>query len=249
MIHNRKKILEHWNKDEVESMYDKHLINAEIELIKTRIQEDSKILDAGCGEGEGTIEYSKIPGVNIHAADFSETRLRKAHARLKNCENVTLKKVDFLDEYSLDNDYDIIITQRLLINIMEWRLQCKVILDLMAMLKTGGKLMMIEGYKQGVDSLNEVRRVWGLEPIPIKWHNLFFDEDVLYEFMNKHGYKLLDHDGLGTYYLLTRGIRPMLDSKLNWNCDFNRIASSKKMKELFGFSDKFSRLKLWVFVK
>ena len=26
-VHNNKEVLEHWNKNEVESMYDKHLIN------------------------------------------------------------------------------------------------------------------------------------------------------------------------------------------------------------------------------
>ena len=74
-IHNSQEVLKYWNQDDVESMYDKNLLNLEIKLIKKRITEKSKILDAGCGEGEGTLEYSKIPGVKVHAVDFSETRL------------------------------------------------------------------------------------------------------------------------------------------------------------------------------
>ncbi len=249
MAHNNKQVLEYWDKDSVESMYDKFLLNAEIDLIKKFISPNTKLLDAGCGEGEATLVYSDLPGVMIHAVDFSETRLKKALERLKSCGNVMLKKVDFLDHYVLDNDYDVIVSQRFLINLREWDTQKKVILDLMAMLKPGGRFLMLEGSKQGTASLNEFRVAWGLEPIPVKWHNLFFDDEVLLNFMQKEGYCLIEQIGLGTYFLLTRGIRPVLDRDLNWNCEFNRLAAMNKMENLLGLGTKFSRLKLWVFQK
>jgi SAM-dependent methyltransferase len=242
-------VLEYWNNDDVESMYDKNLLNAEIEIIKQRIPPGAKILDAGCGEGEGTLVYSSIPGSEVHAVDLSETRLRKAKGRLNGRENVLLKQVDFLGTYDLDNDYDVIVSQRFLINLMEWALQQKVLLDLMSMLKPGGKLLMLEGSKQGVDSLNEFRVAWRLEPIPVKWHNLFFDDQALVDFMRQHGYDLVGERGLGTYFLLTRGIRPTLDQTLNWDCEFNRLAAAARTEELLGLGPKFSRLKLWVFRK
>ena len=138
-----------------------------------RFPPGAKILDAGCGEGEVTLVYSSIPGTVVPAVDFSETRLRKAKGKLNGRENVLLKHVDFLGTYDLDSDYDAIVSQRFLINLVEWTLQQKVLLDLMSMLKTGGKLLMLEGSKHGVDSLNEFRVAWRLEPIPVKWHNLF----------------------------------------------------------------------------
>src|SRR5438093_7743623 len=106
------KILDYWNRDDVESMADKYLLNAEIDLVSRRIPPHSKMLDAGCGEGEGTLVYSNIPGVVIHAVDFSETRLRKTAERLKGRTNVTLKHLDFLGQYTLDRDYDVILSQR-----------------------------------------------------------------------------------------------------------------------------------------
>lgn len=60
MVHNNGEVLGHWNKEDVESMYDKHSINALIRLIKSHISIGSKILDSGCGEGEGIFEYSKV---------------------------------------------------------------------------------------------------------------------------------------------------------------------------------------------
>lgn len=249
MTHNQEEVLDYWNKDDVESMYDKNLLNAEIEIIRERISPGAKVLDAGCGEGEGTLIYSSIPGVLVHAVDFSETRLRKARERLEGRDNVVLKQVDFLAEYALDNDYDFVVSQRFLINLMEWTLQQKVLLDLMSMIKPGGRLLMLEGSQQGVDSLNEFRSAWELEPIPVKWHNLFFDDVALADFMQSHGCKLVDQDGLGTYFLLTRGIRPALDEELNWDSRFNQLAVGKQTRELLEFRTKFSRLKLWVFEK
>lgn len=245
--HNTSKVLEYWDQDEVESMYDKNLLKLEIQLIEDRITRNSKILDAGCGEGEPTLEYSKIPGVSIHAADFSETRLKKAAKRLTARKNVILKKVDFLGEYSLDKDYDFVISQRFLINLMEWRLQKKVLYDLKSMLKRGGRLILLEGSLEGVRSLNNLRKAFGLGPIPIKWHNLFLSDKKLAEFMEANKMKLIDCDGLGDYFILTRGIRPYFNKDLNWNSNFNKIASSEAVKQILQLATTCSRLKLWVF--
>jgi ubiquinone/menaquinone biosynthesis C-methylase UbiE len=249
VTHDNERILDYWNRDDVESMYDKHLLGAEIELIKKRIPPGAKVLDAGCGEAEGTVVYSSIPNVVIDAVDFSSTRLNKAAERLQGRPNVFLKTVNFLGKYQLDQDYDIIVSQRFLINLLDPELQHKVLFDLMALLKSGGRLLMLEGSRQGVDSLNEFRAAAGLAPIPIRWHNLFFDDQNLVKLMERQGYHLVEQDGLGTYFVLTRGIRPKFDTELNWDCEFNRLAASEKMKELLGFGTQFSRLKLWCFQK
>ena len=108
---------------------------------------------------------------------------------------------------------------------------------------------MLEGSKQGVNSLNELRSALNLPPIPVKWHNLFFDDDLLITFMQKHEYSLVEQDGLGTYFMLTRGIRPALEEDLSWDSQFNYLASRPNASELLGFRTEFSRLKLFVFQK
>lgn len=248
-MHNNDEVLEYWERDDVESMYDKYLINAEIGLIKSLICPHSKILDAGCGEGEGTLQYAAIPNVLIHAVDFSETRLRKAKINLKDINNVTLKKVDFLGDYVLDNNYDIIISQRFLINLMDWNLQKKVISDFMNFLQPGGQLLLLEGSENGTEELNSLRSIFGLPEIPIKWHNLFFDDEQLNNFINEQGYKITNIFGLGEYFFLTRGIRPYFDKNLNWDAEVNRISVNKDLRTLINFNTKFSRLKLWVIKK
>lgn len=248
-MNKNSKILRYWDQENVESMYDKNLLSAEIVLIKKNIPPGSKILDAGCGEGEGAKEYSFVKGVTVHAVDFSDTRLKKAAKRLKGRRNVTLKNVDFLGKYILDNDYDVIISQRFLINLPGWRAQMKVLKNLIKLLKSGGKLLILEGIMDGVNDLNKFRACYGLKPIPVKWHNYFFKDKLLVDFMSKNGCRLVKEDGFGAYFLLTRGIRPIFDKKLNWDCDFNSISSGKKISKLFGLGAKYSRLKLWVFQK
>lgn len=248
MFHNNKEVLEYWERDEVESMYDKHLLAAEIAIIARRLKPGTKILDAGCGEGEGTQAYASIPGTTIHGADFSKTRLLKARSRLSGTQNVSLRHVDFLqNELPLDEDYDFVVSQRFLINLMEWELQQSVLRKLIRMLKPGGKLIILEGSIQGVDELNSFRSIWGLPPIPVKWHNLFFDDASLIQFMNSCECRFVECDGLGSYFLMTRGIRPVFDKELNWDSDFNRISASSKLGSILELGPNFSRLKLFVF--
>jgi SAM-dependent methyltransferase len=249
MVHNNKEVLEYWNKPEVESMYDKHLIQAEISLLCSKITEGSKILDAGCGEGEGTLQYTQIKNTTIHAVDFSETRLIKAKERLAQYPNIKFQQVDFLSEYSLDNDFDYIISQRFLINLMEWNLQKKVIIDLVNHLKPGGKLLMFEGSEDGVNQLNHFRQYFDLQPIEVKWHNLFFKNELMNSLIQETGWTLIEEDGLGDYFLLTRGLRPYFDTDLNWDNKFNEVSATTELKNLLNLRENFSRLKLWVIQK
>jgi SAM-dependent methyltransferase len=246
-VHNNKEVLEYWNRANVESMYDKHLLKSEIDLIRRHIPDSAKVLDAGCGEGEGTCVYCQIPGATVQAVDFSGTRLAKAAERLGKRDNVTLKKVDFLGSYDLDRDYNAIVSQRFLINLVEWRLQQKVLSDLASRLAKGGKLILLEGSQQGVDELNHLRVLLGLEPVPVKWHNLFLNDQALVEHLTSQGLTLEAHDGLGAFFVLTRGIRPALDSNLNWDSPFNLKAANPELADLLGFGPRFSRLRLWVF--
>ncbi len=248
-MHNRQAVLDYWNDPNVESMYDKYLIDAEINLIRRRLLPDSKILDAGCGEGEGSVVYAGIKGASIVAADFSDTRLAKAKERLAGLNNVSFQKVDFLDPWNLGGGFDAVVSQRFLINLMEWPLQQKVLAGLIQALSPSGRLILLEGHQKGVDELNAYRQASELEPIPVKWHNLFLDEDKLLPFMRELGCDQVDEDGLGAYFLLTRGVRPQLATELNWDCDFNRRAASPEVSDVLQLKAKFSRLKLWVFQK
>jgi SAM-dependent methyltransferase len=250
MAYDHDEILAYWNNATVESMYDKHLLASEIRLIRRHLRPGCSILDAGCGEGEGTLEYSKLENVTVVAADFSDTRLKKAAARLKDRSNVELRKVDFLRQLPLDPVFDFVISQRFLINLTEWDLQKTALLNLMSCLVGGGRLLMLEGSTAGVAELNTLRKLFGLPAIPVKWHNRFFDDDQLLLFMREGGYEHVATEGLGAYLLLTRGIRPFFERDgVEWDCEFNALAASIDVDRCLQLGSRFSRLKLWVFQK
>lgn len=248
-MEKNKEVLDYWNDPNIESMYDKNLINLEIDLISSQIMSGSTILDAGCGEGEGTLDYSMIPRTTVYAADFSETRLEKAKERLKDRQNVKLLKIDFLDNFEFDTEFDVIVSQRFLINLMDFELQKDVILRLSKVLKKGGKLIMLEGSLDGVKQLNDFRKIYGLQPIPVKWHNKFFDDTMLEKYLSEIGLKLIHKDGIGEYFMLTRGIRATFDSSSSWNNLFNFNAAKKENRNMLKLHENLSRLKMWVVEK
>ncbi|MBN1597137.1 MAG: class I SAM-dependent methyltransferase [Bacteroidales bacterium] len=243
------KVKKHWDNPSVESMYDKILIQKEINLIKSFIPENTKILDAGCGEGEGTLQYASIQGVKIDAVDYSETRLQKARGNCNNVENIAFMKIDFLRDYELDSDYDVIISQRFLINILDWEKQKKIILDLISHLKNDGILILFEGSQDGVNRLNEFRGLFNLKPIEIKWHNRFFKDIELETFLKENNLKIIKKDSLSTFYFLTRGIKPIFEKDLNWNSQFNSVSATKQVEDILALDDRFSRTKLWLILK
>jgi ubiquinone/menaquinone biosynthesis C-methylase UbiE len=248
-MNDNKDVLDYWNDPEVESMYDKHLIRLEIDLIKSKLTSGAKVLDVGCGEGEGTLEYSKVSNVEIYGADFSDTRLEKAKQRLIHQNNVKLFKIDFLDNFTFDCDFDFIISQRFLINLLDFELQKEVILKLSRVLKKGGKLILLEGSVDGVNQLNDFRQLFGLEPIPVRWHNLFFNDVLLENYFSELGLYLIDKDGLGEYFMLTRAIRAYFDNNLNWDSPFNEVAAANKNRKILNLRDRLSRLKIWTVEK
>jgi len=244
------KIKEHWQRDDVASMYDKHYAAAEVSIILPHIPGSARVLDAGCGEGEGTLGIASVPGACVCGCDYSATRLKKAAERLRDCRNVELRQVDFLQDFShIGDDFDRIVTQRFLINIPTWEGQSDVLLRLMDRLRPGGKLLMLEGYRQGAEELNQLRRLFGLEPVPVLWHNKYIDDDLLVPLMTQHGYALEHEDGLGAYMFLTRGIRPCFEAQLDWDCAFNQASASCEIRDLLRMGARFSRVKLWVFAK
>jgi SAM-dependent methyltransferase len=254
--------LEYWNDPNVESMYDKHLLQLEIDVIVKCIPFNAEILDVGCGEGEGTVQYANV-SKSVHAVDFSPTRLAKCEERLQAAgvrSKVQLDTVDMLgDEHPTCNcssrdifllrQYDTIICQRFLINLPSWEAQQQVLIDLSLMLKPGGSLVLLEGSVQGAKELDRLRETMGLEPIPVRWHNVFLNDQDLHLFMNQIGLTWHKTKTFGTYFALTRALAPAANPNHQWDCEFNRNAASKEVEYLVNSGDLCSRLKMWVFTK
>jgi len=146
-------------------------INNILELIK----ENKTILDIGCGNGETLLTICESKNCKGKGIDFSSEMISLALSNKKNYDLPQL--VDFEIGNVLDlNDketFDYIITERCLINIDTEKKQKKCFDKIIKHLKIGGKYIMVESFKEGLEKINVLRENLNLEEISIPWHNTF----------------------------------------------------------------------------
>jgi SAM-dependent methyltransferase len=88
-----------------------------------------------------------------------------------------------------------------------WNEQKKAIKKLHELLAPGGRLLLLEGMKQGRDNLNKLRKRTGLSAMPKVWHNIDFDEKKLFPFL-KNYFTVKQDIRFGLYDVLTRVYYP-----------------------------------------
>lgn len=161
----------------------------EINEIKRHLDHGQKILDVGCGNGYTTRIFAKKFNCKIYGIDYVPKMIDIAKKNI--IESDVLGELHFgiqdcLDLKFQNNYFDVIYTERCIQNLPELKLQERVILELLRVLKPGGKLILVECSKTGLLKLNKIRKMIGrveledAEP----WHNKFFDDNWLVEFAN-----------------------------------------------------------------
>lgn len=190
---------------------DDNLRNLEIEAVAKHLHCGQKVLDVGCGNGFSTLYWARNCGVSITGMDYSSAMIANANEILAAAEPGMKDRVDFLcadvmDPAALKNEFDVIITERCLINLKSWENQQQAILNIRRWLKPGGLLLLLEGFIDKLNDLNEIRARLGLDAIKVVWHNRFFVMSEMQDFLGRH-FDLIHKDNFGsTYMLLTRTI-------------------------------------------
>lgn len=248
-----KEVADHWNDPNVQSMYDKCLMGLETELIMKALPYDGSpmILDAGCGEGEGTVVYSTINGSSVVGLDSSPVRLELARKNLRGVPNVGLIMASVTEMPFPDDSFSAVVTQRCLINLLTDDERRKAIGELVRVCKLGCQIICLEGSVEGHEGLNLARSRFGLPPIDVRFHNRFFTNKEICEAFAEEGAELEYTVGLGGYLYLTRVIKPavLAEEGVNvprWDTDFNTIAINENSVVKRPDCD---RLKMWVFSK
>ena len=207
------------------------LIYKELEIrnIMKYIPQYASILDVGCGNGISTLGFAQLKGVRVHGVDYSEKMIWYAKENLESKPNLK-KRVKFdvanvLDlQKCIPEKYDVIVTERCLINLSSFEKQKNAIKQLHSVLKQGGLLIMCENTIQGMEKMNGLRKSVDLYEIPIRWHNLYFNEDELHPFLETF-FDIENIDPFAsTYYIASRifnakltkeGEEPSFDSQIN----------------------------------
>jgi ubiquinone/menaquinone biosynthesis C-methylase UbiE len=242
------KIKKYWDNNSTESMYDKYLLEIEINAISSYLRKKDTVIDIGCGEGEGTeIYYNKVK--KIIAVDYSETRLDKLKSRNRNLKTLHMD-MRCISKNTLNMKFDKAITQRSLINLTDFKEQIGVIKNIHSILKKNGRYIMLEGFVEGTSNVNKIRKDFGLPPIKIKWHNSFFNKSELLKHTKQY-FELEYTKDFSVYFFMTRIFNAILTypNMPVWNNAFNKLSKEIEIKYGNKLLKNYSRLELLVFKK
>ena len=194
-------------------------IQAWIERNKKSIKEID-ILDAGCGNGF-TIDHlaKNFPiGTHLLGLEYNKELLKLAQSRNSN----QFVWGDLFDKDTLPKEqFDIIILQRVLINIQDPNHQISALENVVSLLKPGGLLIAIEAFSSGLDLINQARAEFNLEAVSMPYHNYYLNENFFLQSEKIKQVNLgVSEYFLSTHYYLSYVFYPAMCQSTNAN--FNR---------------------------
>ena len=229
----------------------------EMKTLLSYCSRGDSILDLGCGSGTAAFYILDKLDVSITGMDFSSKMIaeaqRTAQEKGYDQEKLNFYVNDIRDVKELEKAekrYDIVMTERVLINLDNWQEQKDAINGIISLLKPGGIYLMCENLKEGLDNLNKVRVSIGLDDIQKPWHNRYICKNEVQEIDSA---ELIEfRDFTAGYYFLSRVVNAHLaklqDSNPSYDSPINLLAES-----LDGFSEieklNIGQTRLWVFKK
>lgn len=212
----------------------------EISRIMPHLVEQADILDIGCGNGYSTLKFAEAyPKSRFTGADYSEEMIRQAGAAAKanRKRNIQFTTANILTLHTLHSKYDIIISERCLINLASWEEQKQALMQLKYALNPGGKVILVENTQEGLANLNKLRAQFELPAIEVRWHNKYLPQRELTDFL-KLNFKIMNVENIGNlYYLMSRVLYAKLAQNEGetpkYDHPINEIAS--KMPSLPGY--------------
>jgi ubiquinone/menaquinone biosynthesis C-methylase UbiE len=202
------------------------LIAKELELktLAEFVRPGMKVLDAGCGNGVAAIEIARRFQVDIMAIDYAADMVEAASQTASTVPlvgSIQFKEGDVTSLHGLPQDFDLIYTERVIINLPDWEAQKKAITGLIGLLRVGGMFAMLENSQDGLDKINVLRQQVGLQPVTAPWHNRYLKDSEL-QTLSVAGVvleKVIFHSS--TYYFLSRVVNAWLAAREGKEPDYD----------------------------
>lgn len=175
----------------------------------------ARVADVGCGNGYTLGELNaRYPGHHYVGIEYTEGLRKLAQERFNRADNVDVYEGDLRDpKFAAGATFDVLICQRVLINLLEPSDQRQALQNVIASVRPGGYLLFIEAFTTPLAELNEAREELELDPIEPAHHNLyleddFFEVDELEPFEHESWSFAPNH--LSTHYFISRAFEPGL---------------------------------------
>lgn len=164
------------------------------------------LLDAGCGNG------FTLSAINQRFPAYSFTGCEPNAALRKIAQARDIGPIEDWDIRSpLPGKFDVIICQRVLINLLNRQDQERARDNLIRSLKPHGFMLFIECFQSGLDRLNQAREEFDLLPLPPAEHNLYLPDDFFAGLIPYESpYWLYGPNHLSTHYYVSRVLHPSL---------------------------------------
>jgi ubiquinone/menaquinone biosynthesis C-methylase UbiE len=195
------------------TLLDNNLRVLEIETVQNWLSPTDVVLEVFCGNGVSSLELAKHC-TSLVGCDLSEKMIESARRNLAASQSVNTN-VSFEQRNVLDIDaaytegqFNTVVSVRGLINLPTRDLQESAILKIHKLLPKGGKFIFIEGFRNGLVKLNEMRKEHSLKPIAEPWYDKYFEEPALSEFLRPY-FSLKEERNLDIYFLVSRVLYPV----------------------------------------
>lgn len=217
----------------------------EYDFVCKRLRMEMVALETGCGNGFSTRKFSEFVK-HVDAFDYSQEMINRARSGAGE-KNIRFFKDNVLNPTAISGSYDAVICIRVLINLRDLEEQKKALSNLSHFTKQGGVLILVEGFRDGFKSLDELRLKVGLPPLePAKINFYSWISDLLPTL--KETFTVEETFHLGAYDYLTRVVYPLMvgADKAKHNTVFSeRCASLARTYNPVAF-ERFSRVRGFV---
>jgi ubiquinone/menaquinone biosynthesis C-methylase UbiE len=210
---------------------DPYLQEAVESAVEGFLAHGESVLDIGCGDGLSTLKFARhvnfITGVDY--VDRFVERANKA-AKISNIQNVEFITGDVLNLEVVRKKVgfvDMAISIRCLINQNTWDRQKQAISEIAKCIKPGGRYILSEGWLEGMNGLNSLRRRSSLAEITTVDYNLLISRKEFESFVSQY-FVVEKYVGLGFYLVMSRFLQPFVEypNPPQHNHRINKLASS-----------------------
>jgi SAM-dependent methyltransferase len=165
------------------------------------------VLEVGCGNGHNLMGLANLlKQHNYTGVDYSATMISNA-INIKGLEKLTNVNffvgnvVDLQSNENLQDHYDVVFTDRCLINLNTFELQKNGLEQLVLKTKDGGHIIIIENINQSYNNQNDCRVAIGMEARKPDEYNLFFNENEFVSYATEGlNLKLLQTSNFGSLH-------------------------------------------------
>lgn len=213
-------ILEFWNAQATEhgvsrvaSWGDNHAIELEIETIGRHIRKGQDVLDVGCANGYATFRQLEKGVRSIAGVDFSPNMVEAALERKQQeggNDEIDFSVGDIRGLPFEDERFDIVYTTRVLINLPTWEEQMGGIRECIRVCRSGGTVVLSEGFWEPLMTLNAMRALVRLPPLVEHDFNRYLKKERLEAFLRELGLSFEVDDFSSVYYLGSRFLRELV---------------------------------------